>query len=99
VILVGHLGKDPDVSYLEGNVTGASCPLATTDTYNKDGERVAQTERHNIVIWRGVAEIEAAYLQKGRLVCTEGKPRTRNYEDKEGVRRYISEVVADNFTL
>lgn len=99
VILVGHLGKDPDVRYLEGNVTVASFPLATTDTYNKDGKRVEQTEWHNIVMWRGLADIAAKYLQKGRLVYIEGKLRTRNYEDKEGVRRYITEVVADNFTL
>lgn len=99
VILVGHLGKDPEVRYLEGNVTVASFPLATTDVYSKDGKRVEQTEWHNIVMWRGLADVAAKYLHKGRLVYIEGKLRTRNYEDKEGVRRYITEVVADNFTL
>lgn len=99
VILVGHLGKDPEVRYLEGNVTVASFPLATTDTYNKDGKRVEQTEWHNIVMWRGLADVASKYLHKGRLVYIEGKLRTRNYEDKEGIRRYITEVVVDNFTL
>lgn len=99
VILVGHLGKDPEVRYLEGNVTVASFPLATTDTYNKDGKRIEQTEWHNIVMWRGLADVAAKYLQKGKLVYIEGKLRTRNYEDKEGIRRYITEVVVDNFTL
>src|SRR5690554_2293160 len=99
VILVGHLGKDPEVRYLEGNVTVASFPLATTETYNKDGKRVEQTEWHNIVMWRGLADVASKYLQKGRLVYIEGKLRTRNYEDKEGIRRYSTEVVAENFTL
>ncbi|HZH54077.1 MAG TPA: single-stranded DNA-binding protein [Sphingobacteriaceae bacterium] len=99
VILVGHLGKDPEVRYLEGNVTVASFPLATTETYNKDGKRVEQTEWHNIVMWRGLADVAAKYLHKGRLVYIEGKLRTRNYEDKEGIRRYSTEVVVENFTL
>lgn len=99
VILVGHLGKDPEVRYLEGNVSVASFPLATTETYNKDGKRVEQTEWHNIVLWRGLADVAAKYLHKGRLVYIEGKLRTRNYEDKEGIRRYSTEVVVENFTL
>ena len=99
VILVGHLGKDPEVRYLEGNVTVASFPLATSETYNKDGKRVEQTEWHNIVMWRGLADVAAKYMHKGRLVYIEGKLRTRNYEDKEGIRRYSTEVVVENFTL
>ncbi len=99
VILVGHLGKDPQVRYLEGNVTVASFPLATTENYSKDGKRMEQTEWHNIVIWRGLADIAAKYLKKGKLVYIEGKLRTRNYEDKEGIRRYTTEIVADNFTM
>lgn len=99
VILVGHLGKDPEVRHLDGNVTVASFPLATSEMYNKDGRRVEQTEWHNIVMWRGLAEVAAKYLFKGKLVYVEGKLRTRTYEDKEGIRRYITEVVADNFTL
>ncbi|WP_262249282.1 single-stranded DNA-binding protein [Parapedobacter soli] len=99
VILVGHLGKDPEIRHLEGNVTVASFPLATSEMYNKDGRRVEQTEWHNIVMWRGLAEVAAKYLFKGKLVYIEGKLRTRTYEDKEGIRRYTTEVVADNFTL
>ena len=99
VILVGHLGKDPEVRHLEGNVTVVSFPLATSEMYNKDGRRVEQTEWHNIVMWRGLAEVAAKYLFKGKLVYIEGKLRTRTYEDKEGIRRYTTEVVADNFTL
>lgn len=99
VILVGHLGKDPEIRHLEGNVTVAGFPLATSEMYNKDGRRVEQTEWHNIVMWRGLAEVAAKYLFKGKLVYIEGKLRTRTYEDKEGIRRYTTEIVADNFTL
>jgi len=99
VILVGHLGKDPEIRHLEGNVTVASFPLATSEMFNKDGRRVEQTEWHNIVMWRGLAEVAAKYLFKGKLVYVEGKLRTRTYEDKEGIRRYTTEVVAENFTL
>src|SRR5215216_5040004 len=99
VILVGHLGKDPEVRYLEGGVSVASFPLATTETFNKDGRKVEQTEWHNIVLWRSLADVAAKYLQKGKLVYIEGKLRTRSFEDKEGVKKYTTEVVAENFTL
>lgn len=99
VILVGHLGKDPEVRHLEGGVTVASFPLATSETFNKEGKRVEQTEWHNIVLWRGLAEVAAKYLQKGKLVYIEGKLRTRSFEDKEKVKRYVTEVVAENFTM
>lgn len=99
VILVGHLGKDPEVRHLEGGVAVASFPLATSETFNKDGRKVEQTEWHNIVMWRGLAEVAAKYLQKGKLVYIEGKIRTRSFEDKEGVKKYTTEIVADNFTM
>lgn len=99
VILVGHLGKDPEVRHLEGGVTVASFPLATSETFNKDGKRVEQTEWHNIVLWRGLAEVASKYLQKGKLVYIEGKLRTRSFEDKERVKKYVTEVVAENFTM
>lgn len=99
VILVGHLGKDPEVRYLEGNVSVASFPLATSETFNKDGRKVEQTEWHNIVMWRGLADIAAKFLQKGKLVYIEGKLRTRSFEDKEGIKKYTTEVVAENFTM
>ena len=99
VILVGHLGKDPEVRHLEGNVTVASFPLATSETYNKDGRKIEQTEWHNIVMWRGLADVASKYLQKGKLVYIEGKLRTRNFEDKEGHKKYTTEIVAENFTM
>lgn len=99
VILVGHLGKDPEVRHLEGNVSVASFPLATSETYNKDGRKIEQTEWHNIVMWRGLADVASKYLQKGKLVYIEGKLRTRSFEDKEGHKKYTTEVVAENFTM
>ena len=99
VILVGHLGKDPEVRYLEGGVSVASFPLATTETFNKDGRKVEQTEWHNIVLWRSLADVAAKFLQKGKLVYIEGKLRTRSFEDKEGVKKYTTEIVAENFTM
>lgn len=99
VILVGHLGKDPEIRYLEGNVSVASFPLATSEFYNKDGKKIEQTEWHNIVMWRGLADVSVKYLAKGKLVYIEGKLRTRTYEDREGIRRYTTEIVAENFTL
>jgi single-strand DNA-binding protein len=99
VILVGHLGKDPEVRSLEGGVSVTSFPLATSETYNKDGRKVEQTEWHNIVMWRGLADMAAKFLQKGKLVYIEGKLRTRSFEDKEGIKKYTTEVVAENFTM
>ncbi len=99
VILVGHLGKDPEIRHLDNNVTVASFPLATSETFNKDGKRVEQTEWHNIVMWRGLAELAEKFLHKGKLVYIEGKIRTRSYEDRENIKRYITEIVADNFTM
>ncbi len=99
VILIGHLGKDPEIRYLEGGVSVVSFPLATSETFNKDGRKVEQTEWHNIVMWRGLADVAAKYLQKGKLVYIEGKLRTRSFEDKEGIKKYTTEVVAENFTL
>jgi single-strand DNA-binding protein len=99
VILVGHLGKDPELRYLDGGVSVASFPLATSETFNKDGRKVEQTEWHNIVMWRGLADVAAKYLQKGKLVYIEGKLRTRTFEDKEGNKKYTTEIIAENFTL
>ncbi len=99
VILVGHLGKDPEVRQLEGGVSVASFPLATSETFNKDGKKVEQTEWHNIVLWRSLADVAAKFLQKGKLVYIEGKLRTRSFEDKEGIKKYTTEIVAENFTM
>lgn len=100
VILVGNLGRDPEVRHLESGAVVASFPIATSETY-KDrttGERRDQTEWHNIVLWRGLAEIAEKYLHKGDQVYIEGKLRTRSWE-KDGVVRYTTEVVGDNMTM
>lgn len=100
VILVGRLGKDPEVRNLENGATVANFSMATTETY-KDrttGERKEITEWHNIVLWRGLADIAAKYLHKGDMVYIEGKLRTRSWE-KEGVTRYTTEIVGDNMTM
>lgn len=99
VILVGHLGKDPEVRHLEGGVSVASFPLATSETFNKDGRKVEQTEWHNIVMWRALADVASKYLQKGKLVYIEGKLRTRSFEDRDGNKKYTTEIVAENFTM
>ena len=100
VILIGHLGKDPEVRYLEGGTAVAKFPLATSETYTaKDGRKIEQTEWHNVVMWRGLADIAGKYLQKGKQVYIEGKLRSRSYDDKEGNKRYITEVIVDNFTM
>ena len=100
VILVGHLGKDPEVRHLENGVNVASFSLATTETItNKSGERQDLTEWHNIVVWRGLADVAEKYLKKGKLIYLEGKIRTRSWDDKEGVKRYTTEIVADSFTM
>lgn len=100
VILLGNLGKDPEVRYLDNGVAVANFSLATTENYkNKQGERVSQTEWHNVVFWRGLAEVAEKYLKKGDSIYLEGKIRTRKWEDKEGNTRYSTEVLADNMTM
>ena len=100
VILIGNLGKDPEVRYLDSGVAVANFSLATTESYkNKEGERVSQTEWHNVVLWRGLAEVAEKWLKKGSSVYIEGKIRNRKWEDKEGNTRYTTEILADNMTM
>mgnify|MGYP001498337251 FL=1 len=100
VILVGNLGKDPEVRYLDSGVAVANFSLATTENYkNKQGEKVSQTEWHNIVLWRGLAEVAEKWLKKGSSVYIEGKIRTNKWEDKEGNTRYNTEILGDNMTM
>ena len=99
VILVGNVGKDPEVRYLENNVAVARFPLATTEVYkNKDGQRVEQTEWHNITLWRGLAEVAEKYVRKGKSLYIEGKIRTRSYGE-ENNKKYFTEIVADTMTM
>jgi single-strand DNA-binding protein len=99
VILVGHLGRDPEVKTIESGVKVARFSLATTETYkDKSGERKDVTEWHNIVVWRNLADIAERFLTKGKLIYVEGKLRTRSWDDN-GAKRYATEVIADNFTM
>lgn len=100
VILIGRLGKDPEIRHLDSGTAVASFSLATTESYrNKEGQRVDQTEWHNIVLWRGLAEIAEKYLKKGNQIYLEGSIRTRSWEDKEGNKRYTTEIVGNNMTM
>lgn len=100
VILIGNLGKDPEVRYLESGTPVANFPIATSESYkDKSGNRVDQTEWHNIVMWRGLAEVAEKYLKKGSSVYVEGKLKTRSWDDKDGNKRYTTEIVADKMTM
>ncbi len=101
VILIGNLGKDPEVRHLENGSVVASFPLATSESYTdrQSGEKKENTDWHDIVCWRGLAEIAGKYLHKGSQVYIEGKLRKRSWQDKEGNVRYTTEVVADELTL
>lgn len=100
VTLIGNLGKDPDVQHLEGNIGVAKFSLATTETYkDRTGKLIAQTEWHTVVLWRGLADLAEKYLHKGSLVYIEGRLRTRSWEDKEGHKKFATEVVGDNLIM
>jgi len=99
VILVGHLGRDPELRHLTDNVAVTSFPLATSEMINKNGVKTELTEWHNIVMWRGLAEAASTILIKGKLIYLEGKLRTRSFDDKNGVKKYTTEIVAESFTL
>src|ERR1700712_4605660 len=100
VMLVGNLGKDPDLQFLEGNIAVAKFPLATTETYkDKNGTLISQTEWHTVVLWRGLAELAQKYLHKGSLVYIEGRIRTRTWEDKDKNKRFSTEILGDNLVM
>ena len=96
VILIGNAGKDPEIRHLDSGVAVANFPLATSESYvAKNGERVSTTEWHNIVLWRGLAEIAEKYVKKGMQLYIEGRIRSRSYDDKDGNKRYITEIYGD----
>ena len=98
--MIKNLGKDPQVNYLDNGVAVANFSLATTENYkNKEGERVSQTEWHNVVLWRGLAEVAEKYLKKGSSVYIEGRIRTRKWEDKDGNNRYNTEILGDSMNM
>ena len=99
VILIGNVGKDPEVRYLEGGVPVAKFPMATSETYkNKEGQKVETTEWHNIVLWRGLAEIAEKWVRKGNKIYIEGKIRTGSYGE-ENNKKWFTEIIADNMTM
>ena len=100
VILVGHLGKDPEVRTLENGAKVANFSMATTESYKDKttGERIDNTEWHNIVVWRGLADVAERFLKKGSLIYIEGKLQTRSYE-KDGVTRYSTDILARELTM
>jgi len=99
-ILVGNLGKDPELRYTASGTAVCNFSLATTERYkDRDGNSQEKTEWHNIVAWRQLAEICGKYLSKGRQVYIEGKIQTRSYEDRDGNKRYTTEIVADQMQM
>lgn len=102
VMLIGNVGKDPDVRYLDTGVAVATFPLATSERGYRlqNGTEVPErTEWHNVVLWRGLAETAEKYVHKGDKLYIEGKIRSRSYDDQNGVKRYITEVFADNMEM
>ncbi|KAF5035047.1 Single-stranded DNA-binding protein [anaerobic digester metagenome] len=98
-ILIGNLGRDPEIQNFDKGVKKASFSLATTETYrNREGQEMEQTEWHNIILWRGLAEIAEKFLRKGSQVYIEGRIRNRSYE-KDGQKRYITEIEGDTLNL
>lgn len=101
VMLIGNLGKDPEVRHLENGTAVANFSIATTESYKdrNSGEIISNTDWHNVVVWRGLAEVVEKYLKKGAKVYVEGKLRTRSWQDKEGATRYTTEVVVDDLVM
>ena len=100
VILIGNVGKDPETRYLDESTAITKFPMATSETYkNKSGERVSTTEWHNIVLWRGLAQVAEKYVKKGTQIYIEGRIKTRSYDDADGNKKYITEIVGDQMTL
>lgn len=100
VILVGNVGADPEVRRFDSNTPKANFRMATSESYtDKQGVRQTITEWHNIVVWRGLAEVVEKYVKKGALLYIEGSIRTRSYDDANGVKRYVTEIVADSLKM
>jgi len=100
VILIGNVGGDPDVKYFNEGVAVARFSLATTEVYNnKNGERVSQTEWHNIVLWRNLAQVAEKYVKKGMTLYIEGRLRTRSWDDQNGAKRYTTEIYGDSMQM
>lgn len=100
VILIGNLGRDPEMRHLDGGIARLNFSLATTESYrDKEGKRIEQTEWHNIVMWRAMAESAEKLLKKGMTIYLEGKLQTRNWNDKEGNKRQTTEIIGESFQI
>jgi len=100
VILIGNLGKDPEVRSTPSGSKVANFSMATTERYkDKEGQQVEKTEWHRIVMWRGLAEVAEKWLKKGSTICIEGKLTTRSWDDKSGKKLYTTEIIADNMQM
>lgn len=101
VMLIGNLGKDPEVRHLENGTAVANFSIATSESYRdrNSGEVITNTDWHNVVLWRGLADVAEKYLKKGDKVYLEGKLRSRSYQDQQGVTKYITEVVVDDMVM
>ena len=100
VILLGNVGKDPEIKYFDNESSVANFSLATSEAYtNKNGEKVTNTEWHNVQAWRGLAKIVEKYVKKGDLIYIEGRIKTRSYDDKDGNKKYITEILADEIKM
>ena len=100
VMLIGNLGKEPEMQYLEGKISVAKFPLATTESYkDRTGKLFTQTEWHTVVLWRGLADLANKYLHKGSLVYVEGRLRSRSWQDKDGNKKFATEVIGDNLVM
>jgi single-strand DNA-binding protein len=100
MILIGNAGKDPEYKTLQDGTPVAKLAIATTETYRlKNGETQSRTDWHTIIAWRGLATFANQYIHKGSLLYIEGKLRNRQYEDKDGQKKYVTEVVADQVVL
>jgi single-strand DNA-binding protein len=100
VMIIGNAGKDPEIRHLDNGVSVVTLPVATTERYrDKNGETKEQTEWHNVVFWRQLAEFTEKYVKKGSQLFIEGRLRTRSWEDQSGNKKYVTEIVADNIRL
>ncbi len=98
VILIGNVGKDPEVNYIKEDLPVAKFTMATSENYTKDGQKVTNTEWHNIVVWRGLAKVVEQYVKKGSKLYIEGKITNRQYE-KDGQTKYFTEIVANQMQM
>src|SRR6056297_2812825 len=99
VILIGNVGKDPEVKHLDNGMVITKFTLATSETYTKENEKVTTTEWHNIVLFKGQAEVAEKYVKKGDPLFIEGRIRTRSWDDKDGNKRYITEIIGTSMQM